>query len=217
MRLGRLASEVSFIVLATRHGSRVLAAVLGVVALHSSPAQANDRLLALWQNHGPLVFAAAASTDSVFRDLGVEALGSGWESWDFAHLAPRLDVASLDGAFEKLSAGMRARYSTDDGMALDRMELWVGVYRALETLEEITGPEAFASAVALVPATAAEFPRDQETVERFGKEAGTTLAAAEISGLKVQVSTRLSKQDRREIGIVIRDLYAAALDVEEDP
>ena len=195
----------------------ILIAIFLVVVHLCALAEAEDRLSTIWIGEGPLVFAAAGSTHEAFGPLSERALGSDWKSWCFVHLVPQLDPVVLDRELKELSAGLSEMAAEEHASALYQIELWISCYRSLEALTNVAGPEAFGSAVALVPAVTAEFPRDRKLVERLGKGAGSTLASAEFCALAYNVATSLSQMDEREIAIAIRDLWTAAIDSEEGP
>jgi hypothetical protein len=201
----------------SEHKKKFLTAVFLVVVHLCAAAGAEDRLSTIWLNEGPLVFAAAGSTNDAFRSLSERALGSDWKSWCFVHLVPRLDPVVLDQELKELRTGLGAMTTEQQASAQYQIELWIMCYRSLDALENIAGPEAFGSAVALVPAVAAEFPRDRKMIEKLGKNAGETLASAEFCELAYNVATCLTQMEELEIATTIRDLWIAAIDSREGP
>jgi hypothetical protein len=202
--------------MANRRSCFCVVVVLLIFCVVAARAQSGDRLSTMWRYQGPLVFAAAASTQGVLRPVSEKVLGSDWETWDFVDLINRLDPVLLEQGFETLTSALHAMPADEQYSALYDMELWIACYRAIETLRDVTTVETFGSAVALVTAVTAEFPRNPEVIEKMGKDVGSTLAAAENSELMYNVATRMSRMKEREVAMTIRDLYAAAIESYED-
>jgi hypothetical protein len=175
-------------------------------------AAGEDRLTSLWRHQGPLVLAAAASTNEAFAPLADEVLGTDWPSWEFIDLVGRLDPAELERGFVELRRGLNGLSQEEWSSTVFDMERWITCFRALESLQNVAGIEATATAVAMTPAVAAAFPRPN-LIEKLGKDVGSTLTAGEQSELKYNVATRLTGMEEREIAEALRDLYDVAVDV----
>jgi hypothetical protein len=146
----------------------------------------------MWSEHDVLVIAAACSVEPVFANECREILGSAWEADDPEYLKKRIDSHTRERGFGTLCERLSQMPDSARWASVERINVWLCTYRVLEAVKACAGTEDFATAVAFTPAVADIFPRDQKLREAMAHEVGSSLAAAEHTGLMYGVATRIA-------------------------
>ncbi|MHB8079766.1 MAG: hypothetical protein ACYDIE_11000 [Candidatus Krumholzibacteriia bacterium] len=180
-------------------------------AVAGDPCGTVGRLVGLVNGHGLLVLCAAdeavAGADSVCGAI----LGADWQTEFPSTLYERTSRASAAEGLDWVCARVAAMPGGRQRDALDTMEAWLDAVAAVEAMRDVAGQEAFATAVAFVPAVTDLFPRDEAVRAALGRGVGASLASAELAGLEYGLAMRLSHLSANDRARCLRSLWCEAL------
>ena len=177
----------------------------------SDPCGTEGRLVGLANSHGLLVLCAACDVVPGADSVCSAILGDEWKT-DFPNdLALRTPRASVASGLDWLCSKVRSLPYDQQYDALYTIESWLEVISAVEGMGYIVGEEAFATAVAFVPAVADLLPRDEKTRAVLGRAIGGSLASGELTGLEYDLARRLSRMPREDQARCLKDLWVEAL------
>jgi hypothetical protein len=171
------------------------------------------RLEAMWVEHQVLLITAACSVEPAFADACADILGSAWQADDPAYLTTRVAPDTLSQGFATLRDVLAQMPDSTRWSSMDRMGAWLCAYRSLQAVETCVGPEDFATAVAFTGSVGDLFPRDEKLRQVMGHDVGSSLAAAEHTGLMYQVATRISSLAPAERSKPVQEIATEALQV----
>ncbi|HEU4365084.1 MAG TPA: hypothetical protein VFT13_06415, partial [Candidatus Krumholzibacteria bacterium] len=156
----------------------------------------NKTLSELKQQYGLLILCAAndvvAGADSVCTAIFPEF----WQTDDPETLRERTPPEKVDAALDWVCASVLSLPTGPDTEAIKKLGAWCALNRWIDSLE---GPEALATAVALVPATA-DLLADQIAKRGIAKEdIGGSLASTEHTELRYALTRRLVSMPEDEL------------------
>lgn len=182
---------------------------IGSAEAGTSPCNNYERLQALINCQGLPVLCAAQGTIAGADSVCAATIGGGWRTEFPTHFGGRTSRENVEQALDWVCANIRSMPQDSSINVIVSLESWVIAYRALEVMEAILGPEAFATAIAFVPSLADLIPRDAELRANLGRGIGSSLASAEYAELLYAVVDRIASLSQEEQAVVIQDLWMA--------
>jgi hypothetical protein len=138
----------------------------------------NKKLTELTKEYGILVLCAAASFVAGADSICVAAFDTDWKTFRPDDLARQTPRDTIDAALERVCATVLSLPTGKDTEVMLSLEVWCAVYRLIGSYSG-RGAEAFATAVAFVPAVADLLPRDIARRAPRKEDVGESLASAE--------------------------------------